>query len=347
MQFCEHAHLVRVVILTYSQLPRYTPDGSVYDRAPTFGAQLIIFYLSAFVPTFFNWLIDTVVRSISKKGFPDAKPSWDFDKAAPPAVKPPLIADALYPHLQSGFCEPVDAIDKITGPKSIQLKSGRILENIDTIIYCTGYHYTIPVTFEPAELNPYPYPGSPSNLYRNMFPLHSDPRIRNTLAFLGQGALPLAGFLQFEIAAFCISAIWSGKSSLPSLPEMKKWHAEHLAWRDEMERRYNPGSTFLTAFMRAGDAVAWMDECAGLGIREHFGLLGRWTSWRAWSLWWRDRELYNVCLGGMISPAIFRLLDCGKRRTWERAREQIFVDNERIEQQQRDKKKAMEKAKVA
>lgn len=121
----------------------------------------------------------------------------------------PLMADAIYPHLESGFAEPVSQVQRITSPHTVELKDGRILTDIDTIIYCTGYDMAVP--FVPAEYNPYPVIGEPPVLYRNIFPINKDPAIRNSLAFLGHGALAFPGFVQHEWISMAISQIWQGK----------------------------------------------------------------------------------------------------------------------------------------
>ena len=137
-------------------LPRYTSDGSVYDRMPPLWFTLISLYLGKYFPTFFNWMMDKMVGMISKQEFPDIPDSWQFDPAPSISVCPPLIGSELYPLMKSGFCEPVSEVTRITGPRSVELKSGRVLEDIDAIVYCTGYHSLIPVNIEPQDLNPYP-----------------------------------------------------------------------------------------------------------------------------------------------------------------------------------------------
>ena len=329
------------------KLPRYTSDGSVYDRMPPLWFTIITLYLSKFLPTFFNWMMDKLIQSMSKKEFPNQPPAWGFNPPPSITVSPPLVASELYPHLESGFCEPILEVLKIRGPRTVELKSGRVLDDIDAIVYCTGYHACIPIPIEPESLNPYPYPGSPPQLYRNIFSLSPDPAIRNSLAFLGQGAIAFPGFAPHEVQALCVSQIWQGKSSLPGLSDMQQWHRDYLSWRESMTKQYNAKSTFYTAFVPMTDYVTWVDSCAGLGIRCHFGLLARWINRDAWTFWWKDRKLYNSCLSGLTSPAIFRLFDMGKRKAWARAREQIFVDNERVQRQQAERKKLLEKQKVS
>jgi dimethylaniline monooxygenase (N-oxide forming) len=122
---------------------------------------------------------------------------------------------------------------------------------------------------------------------------------------------------------------------MPSLDELKLWHKNWIQWRNDLVARQKEKSTFYTAFLSFGDHIKWLDETAGTGLFANFG----WFSRRAWALWWKDRELYDKCLNGLFTPAIWRLFDMGKRKPmdWDKAREQIFADNERAERQIRER----------
>ncbi|KXS97434.1 hypothetical protein AC578_8824 [Pseudocercospora eumusae] len=236
-------------------IPRFAEDGSVFDKMPPLWFTLFSIYLSAIWPAAFYWILDTLLGIASKKAYPNIPPSWGLSPAPSIAVSSPLITTELYPHLESGACEPVPAIKRITGPSTIELTSGRTLPNIDTIIFCTGYDFSIPLTLSPQDLNPYPNPGDPPYLYRGIFPLHPDPEIRNSLAFIGQGAIPYPGFCQFEILTMAISQIWraSSSASLPPLPEMQAWHLNFLQWRHHTIRKYSATSSFYVAILPMAD----------------------------------------------------------------------------------------------
>ncbi len=75
--------------------------------------------------------MDSLLQYFSRKAYGDIPESWGFSPAPSIAVSPPLIADELYPHLKSGFCEPVPEVANIAGPRSVELKSGRVLEDIE------------------------------------------------------------------------------------------------------------------------------------------------------------------------------------------------------------------------
>jgi dimethylaniline monooxygenase (N-oxide forming) len=294
-------------------------------------------FLGKWFPRLWDWLFDTLVRDMSRKAFPGQRREWNLSPAPSVATTPPLIADAVYPFLESGFAEPVAAVQRIAGPNSVQLTDGRLLHGIDTIIYTTGYESAVP--FAPAEYNPYPVADEAPVLYRNIFPLHSDADVRNSLAFLGQGGITFPGFVQFELVVCAVSQIWRGRSRLPPLDAMQAWHAEHMAWRRDVVRRSKFDTKFMTVMMRLPDQMAWLDDTAGTGVFAHFS----WFSWRAWRFWWRDRSFYNLCKSGLLSPALWRLFDMGGRKPWARAKEQIIRDNEIAEKRREERRRAVEK----
>lgn len=240
-----------------------------------------------------------------------------------------MIADVIYPFLDSGFAEPVPHVRKVIGARAVELADGRVLDDIDAIIYCTGYDFAVPYLSE--EFNPYPVVGEPPYLYRGIVPLHPDQGIRDSLAFLGQTAITLPGLLQMELQAMAVSQLWRGTSQIPPLDEMEQWHNRWMEWRIDLLARQKLTSTFYTALVPLGDHLTWLDKTAGTGIFEHFG----WLKYRAWAFWWKDRELYKLCKSGLFTPVIWRLFDMGKRKPleWTIARNMILSENERARQQ--------------
>jgi dimethylaniline monooxygenase (N-oxide forming) len=334
-------------------VPRYTESGSTFDSSGTLLVTFVMGWMSSHFPRLLNWMLDRALGKISQKAFPAVKKEWGLTPAPSLAVSTPLMADTLWPHLQSGFAEPVPEIRRITGPRTVELSSGRILQDIDSIIYCTGYQFNIPEGLIPKtsqntdDLHPYPNNtvGQPPRLYRNIFPLHRDPSICSSLAFLGQGAFVFPGFVQFEISSMAISQIWQGKSSLPSYDGMLEWRARNLAERKATMDYYKPreGSTFYPAFVNMGNQLPWVDATAGTGLYKNLG--AAWFNWRAWKLWWQDKELYYLCMKGLFTPAIWRLFETGKRKAMSReeCRALIVRQNEMAEESRKRKLESKKK----
>ena len=322
-------------VLTLIQFPRYTADGAVFDKSQSLALLFLQLFLATWFPNFTNWLYDTVILRMSAKAFPNIPKAWNLSPAPSISVTPPLIADEIFPLMRSGFVEPVSGVSKITSSKSVELTDGRLLSDIDVIIYCTGYDMCVP--FMTDDINPYPATGEAANLYRGIFPLHEDPAVRNSLAYLGHAGVTFPGFVQYEMIAMAVSQIWLGKSTLPPFDEMKAWHGKHLAWREDVMTRQKIKSTFYVVVMRIADHMKWLDKTAGTGVFDHFG----WLSAKAWYFWWTDRSFYNICLNGLLSPALWRLFDTGKRKRWPGAREQVLQDNMDVERQIQDRNAKM------
>lgn len=234
-----------------------------------------------------------------------------------------MKADQLYPLLKEGCAEPVPEIRKVLGPRSVSLRDGRVLDDLDAIIFCTGYHMDIPFL---GDYNPYSVAGAPPALYRNIFPLHPDHSIRGSLAFIGHAIIPFPGFIMHELVAMSIAQVWLGVSPLPSLPTMERWHQMRLNWRNSLLAKQKIKSTHYPGLLPEAEHIKWLDETAGTGIFAHFG----WRSWfslRACVFRLKHRELYGLCRTGLFTPAIWRLFDMGKRKPWECAVSQILEDN--------------------
>ncbi|KAH9211916.1 flavin-containing monooxygenase-like protein [Leptodontidium sp. 2 PMI_412] len=327
-------------------LPRYGDDGATSDQAASLKFTLFMAFMYRHFPLVINWLLNKILIGMSAKAFPDLPEEWGMRPAPHVAIATPLMADTLWTHLRSGFAEPVTAVKRVRGPKCVELMSGRVVEDVDSIVYCTGYNTNIPEGLIPKTSGAgsstgtgtgteslHPYPGDSAGqepyLYRNIFPLHSDEAVRNSIAFLGHGAIIFPGLSQFELNAMAISQIWLGNSALPSHHEMVSWYKRNKAERQSNVAYYGAleNSTYYPTFMNMGDHLKWVDDTAGTGVYRNLGTA--WVNWRAWRLWWRDRELYTLCMGGLLTPFVWRLFETGKRRAmgWGECREMILRQN--------------------
>jgi hypothetical protein len=120
-------------------------------------------------------------------------------------------------------------------PGIVVLQDGTVLEDIDLVIVCTGYHYAYPFMPElHADDSSDEVDASKMlvtdgtctlNLHKDIFYV-PDP----TLAFVGI-SLYIATFSFFEYQAMAIAGVFSGKASLPSREEMRRVYAQRLAAR--------------------------------------------------------------------------------------------------------------------
>ena len=304
----------------------------------TLGFFLKVFmFMLDYFPAAWHRLADSILVNMSKKAFPTQPKEWNLLPAPSLAVSTPMVGDEIYPLMQSGFATPVQAIQRITGPKQVTLTDGKVLDDIDTIIYCTGYDFDVP-QFVPQEYHPYPVRGKEPYLYRNIFPLHPDSAVQNSLAFLGQAGFPFPGFPQFELYGIAVSQVWQGNSKLPPLKDMEKWYHDNITYRRKATKYYQKDG-FYAAFLRANDMMPWLNETAGVGLYEHTS----WFSWRAWQFWWQDPKFYKLVTGGLLAPPIWRLFDMGKRKPWAGAKEQIIKDNKFAEVRAKERMEKMKK----
>lgn len=126
--------------------------------------------------------------------------------------------------------------DQFTGaiPATVTLQDGTVLDDIDRVIICTGYHYVYPFLPELhddsmpskdliAQSQALATDGSCTlNLDQDIFYIH-DP----TLAFAGI-SLFIATFAFFEFQAMSIAAAFSGKGLIPSTLEMQNSYQDRL-----------------------------------------------------------------------------------------------------------------------
>jgi cation diffusion facilitator CzcD-associated flavoprotein CzcO len=106
--------------------------------------------------------------------------------------------------------------------RALCFADGRIEEDIDAVIFCTGYLYSYPFL---ASLRP-PVVGDGTrvqNLYKHVFYIP-----RPTLAFV---ALPqkVVPFPVSESQAAVIARVWAGRLTLPSAELMEDWEKQTLA----------------------------------------------------------------------------------------------------------------------
>ena len=117
-------------------------------------------------------------------------------------------------------------------PGSVTLVDGTILNDIDRVVICTGYLFTLPfllhlhndsITPEQANDTVLVTDGTQMhNLHKDIFYI-PDP----TLAFVG---IPFytATFSFFEFQAIAVAAVFSGRARVPSEEEMRIEYAERV-----------------------------------------------------------------------------------------------------------------------
>ncbi|CEN60269.1 hypothetical protein ASPCAL02710 [Aspergillus calidoustus] len=157
-------------------------------------------------------------------------------------LSPSATDKAYYPEI-SEFLPPS------THERAVRFADGRVEQDIDAIVFCTGFLYSFPFL---SSLNPpvITHGRRAQNTYQHLFYIH-DP----TLVFpaLPQRVVP---FPLSENQAAVFSRVWSGRLSLPSTAEMEAWEASVVAEKGD-------GPAFhLLPFPRDADHLNMLHEWA-------------------------------------------------------------------------------------
>eukprot|EP00752_Nemacystus_decipiens_P014315 g12734.t1 len=124
------------------------------------------------------------------------------------------------------------ALERFEGENGVRFKDGEF-EEVDTVVWCTGYKYYLPFLEGSGLLNA-PVSERVHPLYEQVFHVRYP-----SLSFIGLPQSTTA-FPVFEVQANAVAAAISGRASLPRLAERERW------LRDEeesfLERSIDPAS---------------------------------------------------------------------------------------------------------
>lgn len=124
--------------------------------------------------------------------------------------------------------EIVEFLSPATHDRAIRFADGRVEEQVDAIVFCTGYFYSFPFL---SSLNPpvVTHGWRTMNVYQQLFYID-----RPTLAFpvLSQRVIP---FPMAENQAAVFSRVWSGRLQLPSREKMRAWEDSEIATKGDQK----------------------------------------------------------------------------------------------------------------
>jgi dimethylaniline monooxygenase (N-oxide forming) len=248
------------------------------------------------------------------------KPEWNLSPFPTPARGGATISQHLVPYLQAGKVELLPGLKRIIG-STLELYDGSHVENIDAIVFCTGFRASyslIDAASDPCRntrkdwaklkgANGRPLP----RLYQGIFSLDYP----DSFAVLGTSPFTPQACMNYDLSSMAVTQIWLGNSSLPSLEEMNK---EVDVQHEAVCKIASTGDLFNTNLRNNWEWFKWVDQAAGLGIAKRIGYGSR-----GWNFWWKDRQLCRLVMDGLMSPHIMRLFDEGKRKPWDGARREI------------------------
>ncbi|KAL2220253.1 hypothetical protein M432DRAFT_561066 [Thermoascus aurantiacus ATCC 26904] len=211
--------------------------------------------------------------------------------------------------------EIVEFLSPSTHERGVRFADGRIEENIDAILFCTGYLYSYP--FLSSLDPPVVQDGTRTlNVYQHIFYID-----RPTIVFpaLAQKVIP---FPISENQAAVFARVWSGRLSLPSKAEMR-------AWEDSMVAEKGAGKAFhVLPFPRDADYLNFLYDWAAKA-KPQPGLenAGRGKL----GVWWGEKERWMRAHFPEIKKAF---LNKGEQRHSIRTLEEIGFDFEAWKREQ-------------
>ena len=279
--------------------------------------------------------------SARRKAFPwlDSHSSFAASRPADSLLhRIPIFSDDLADNLRDDRVHAVRGIKEITGPKSVELTDGTVLEDLDAIVFCSGYLYAFSLvhgTGDPTD--PALAPDHHERIRSTRFNDPNDPFPRlyrgflseqypESLAFLGHVIIMKPPFVLYDLITMALAGLWSGSYPIESNEVMRKDIDSHY---DFVVKTLNQGPVpHIGLRMASSDTYDWLNRVAGTGVTDRLACF----SWEAWKFWWNDRSFYNLLMDGVDVPAVYRLFDTGRgRKPWAEARETIEKTNAEVE----------------
>ncbi|KAH8901142.1 FAD/NAD(P)-binding domain-containing protein [Thozetella sp. PMI_491] len=313
-------------------LKRAGANGLPNDIVLTPTIAAILWWIEAHIPALAGKILDSTIENNFKENWGENKEEWGFSKSDSTrhGVHVIVCNDDLIPLVKEGKVSPTPGVKRIVGPKAIEMTNGQVIEDIDTIITCTGYFDDMGALSDALTFIDGPDGAAAlPNLYMGIFP----PEHANSLALISNVHLNGPQIPGRELASMAVAQIWAGNSSLPTRPEMDAWVVKQQDWI---------GKRIIRAHgVHRGEVppFQWMHfvhNAAGTGLYDNIG-----WSWKAWKFWWADRQLYNLVAHGIATPHAHRLFETGKRRAWKGARQAIFDVNDEVRRLKEDAAKKL------
>ncbi len=302
-------------------------NGRPTDMAITWRRRQIANFMQQHFPRLARRVADMTMDVMVRRMFPDLDPAWGVTPFPSPLMVLPRVWEGALNMLYDGSLESLPGIRRFTGPKSIEFANGRVIDDVDAVILCTGYYadWGIAPFVETCMPPPLPkgktYNGPPMRrLYMNMFP----PAYADSCALLCHSTFgKVNGFSFSDVTSMAISNLFRGVEPLPSRADMNRQIDRHLAW---VASRLAEDPSIDTSCVRQWEFQSWIHQAAGTGMPENLG-----WGWRGLLFWLRDPKLYNLMNHGVETAHAYRFFDTGKRRVWEGARDEIIRQNNMVD----------------
>lgn len=216
----------------------------------------------------------------------------------------PTVNDDLPNRILSGTVQVKPNIRRIQG-SSIEFEDGSVVENIDLVVFATGYNFSYPfLASQVVSVS-----DNKTSLFKYVFPPELD---KPTLAIIGL-VQPLGAINPIsELQARWATRVFKGLVKLPSTSAM----LQDIKCKEEtMAKRYVASQRHTIQV----DYVDYMDE-----IAKQFGAMPSFSR-----LLLTDPRVWSKVVFGPVTPYQYRLNGPGK---WSGARTAILTQMDRVEQ---------------
>lgn len=303
------------------------------DLMVTWRRRQIGAFMQHFLPRTYKWCTDTALQLLMRTHWGKLDPEWRILPSPSITLSLPGASNSLIPLLREGKITSVHGIKSFTGPHSMELNDGTLLENIDAVICATGYTANLDVAPFLEQSRPPDY-GGPNlvRLWMNIF----SPQYADSMALLCHSAYGKNnGFSFNDVQSMAVSNIFRHTHTVPSKKEMEKWIDAHHDWLATRYRQDPQG--FEVSAVKTWEFQQFLHDVAGTGMENlGWGLKG-------WKFFLQDPKMSWLMNNGVETAHAFRYFETGKRRTWPGARDAIIKVNEAVKVfPVKDEKKAIE-----
>uniref|UniRef100_A0A8C5PR53 Flavin-containing monooxygenase n=2 Tax=Leptobrachium leishanense TaxID=445787 RepID=A0A8C5PR53_9ANUR len=247
-------------------------------------------------PSVVSWLIEKKVN----EWFNHANYGLQLSDSS--QFKEPVLNDELPSRITCGFVLIKPPVTEFT-ENGVKFDDGTTEDNIDVVIFATGYVITFPFLDESV----IKVEDDKIYLYRNIFPARLE---KPTLGVIGL-VQPLGPIMAAaEVQARWVTRVFKGLCKYPSLQQI----LDDIEKKKEiLKKRFGSSSANILQL----DYIKYLDEMAiDIGIKPN--ILGIFPT---------DPSLALALLFGPCTPAQYRLVGPGK---WPNARKQIMTTWDRI-----------------
>jgi cation diffusion facilitator CzcD-associated flavoprotein CzcO len=208
----------------------------------------------------------------------------DISSQIIPFCSPPLLwsvqSSSMFSPPPSSFKREFPPISRfLPGIRGVEFADGTVEEEIDAIVFATGYFYSLPF-LEKVEPKLIEDGTHVEHTYQHIF---YAPNPTLSLLALNQKVIP---FPIAEAQAAVVARVYSGRLPLPSLSNMQDWE------RKTKEETGSKRNFHVTAFPKDGNYInelgRWAEEAT---LNDHLENGGRGKvgpKWGEWEFWCRE-----------------------------------------------------------